>query len=94
MTRPKPVDDLVGRLVAPVGGSARAKVIAAFASVLALEGADLGAVGAMAGPLQHALGITKTELGLLLSASLGIGALATILWRMDRIRGRCPDPGE
>jgi hypothetical protein len=48
-------------------GRERAKAIVAFACVLGLDGADKAAVGAIAGPLQQALRIGKTDLGLLLT---------------------------
>jgi predicted MFS family arabinose efflux permease len=49
-----------------------------LAGVLALEGADLGTVGAVAGPLERSLGLTHAQLGLLASAGTLLGALATI----------------
>ena len=70
----RPLDHLIDT----VGGKTRAKVIVTLAAVFALDGADLGAIGAMAVPMQHDLHIDKAELGLLLTASLGVGALATL----------------
>jgi len=70
-----------------LGGRERVKVVAALASVMALDGADKGAVGAMAVSLQHAFGVGKTEIGLLLTVSLGMGAIATLPfgWLVDRV---------
>lgn len=78
---------LVGRLVDRVGGRPRLLVVAALASVLGLDGADKGAIGAMAGPLQNALGLSRTDTGLLLTTSLAFGALTTLAfgWLVDRV---------
>ncbi len=74
--------------VGQLGGPASARVVAVFAAVYALDSADKGAVGAMAMQLQHHLGITKTELGLLLTAPALTGAVGTIPfgWLVDRTR--------
>lgn len=61
-----------------VGGPARRRVVVLFASVLALESADLGAIGAVAPQLEHAFRIHHAQLGLLASASLIVAAIATI----------------
>ena len=77
-----------GQVVQRVGGPARARVIGAFAAVLALSGADSATIGAAAPQLERALHIGNTELGLLSSASLLVGALFVIPVGMavDRIR--------
>jgi len=67
-----------GQVVQRVGGPARARVIVAFGSVLALSGADTATIGAVAPQLERALHIGNTELGLLSSASLLVGALFVI----------------
>ena len=67
-----------GEVVRRVGGTARARVIFIFGLVLALNGADLATVGAIAQPLQKSLKISVTEIGLLSSASLLVGAIVTI----------------
>ncbi len=67
-----------GEVVRRVGGTARARVIVIFGLVLALNGADLATVGAIAQPLQKSLGISVTEIGLLSAASLLVGAIVTI----------------
>jgi predicted MFS family arabinose efflux permease len=51
-----------------------------LASVLALDSADMGAVGAMAIPLQEALHIGKAELGLILTLSSASSAVTTLLF--------------
>jgi MFS family permease len=60
------------------GRGARRSVVLLLGGVLALEGADLGTVGAVAGPLERSLGLTHAQLGLLASAGTLVGALATI----------------
>jgi len=67
-----------GEVVRRVGGTARARVIVIFGLVLALNGADLATVGAIAQPLQKSLKISVTEIGLLSAASLLVGAIVTI----------------
>ena len=67
-----------GEVVRRVGGAARARVIVIFGLVLALNGADTATVGAIAAPLQKALGIGVAKIGLLTSVSLLVGAVATI----------------
>jgi MFS family permease len=67
-----------GRVVHAVGGPARARVIALFGAVLALNGADAGTVGAVAPQLEHALRIGNTKIGLLSSVALLVGALFVV----------------
>jgi len=67
-----------GEVVKRVGGPARARVIVIFALVLALNGADTSTVGAVAPQLQSSLHIGTTEIGLLSSVSLLVGAVFTI----------------
>ncbi|HWD66268.1 MAG TPA: MFS transporter [Solirubrobacteraceae bacterium] len=67
-----------GQVVKRVGGPARARVIMLFAAVLALSGADSATVGAMAPQLEKALNIGPTEIGLLSSVTLLVGAIFTI----------------
>ena len=61
-----------------VGGAARARVIVLFAVVLALNGADASTVGAIAPQLESSLHISNTDLGLLSSVTLLVGAVFTI----------------
>jgi MFS family permease len=67
-----------GEVVRRVGGPARARVITLFAAVLALNGADASTVGAIAPQLESGLHINNTDLGLLSSVSLLVGAVFTI----------------
>lgn len=76
------------RVNAAVGGARRMRVVTVFGAVLALEAADTAAVGAAGPQLQHALGIGKTDLGLLLAVTAIVGAVATVPAGMlvDRVR--------
>ncbi len=67
-----------GEVVKRVGGPARARVITLFALVLALNGADASTIGAIAPQLESGLHINNTDLGLLSSVSLVVGAVFTI----------------
>ena len=67
-----------GEVVRRVGGAARARVIVLFGLVLALNGADMATIGAIAPQLKSALGISTFQIGLLSTVSLLVGALATI----------------
>jgi MFS family permease len=67
-----------GEVVRRVGGPARARVITLFAIVLALNGADAATVGAIAPQLESGLHINNTDIGLLSSVSLLVGAAFTI----------------
>jgi predicted MFS family arabinose efflux permease len=49
-----------------------------LAAVLGLSGADVATVGASATELRHALGISDTQVGLLVASTLLVGALATL----------------
>jgi MFS family permease len=53
-------------------------VITLFGAVLALNGADVSTVGAVAPQLEHSLHIGNADIGLLASVSLLVGALFTI----------------
>jgi MFS family permease len=69
---------LRGEVVRRVGGPARARVVLLFGAVLALNGADISTVGAIAPQLEHALHIGNAKIGLLSSVSLLVAAVATI----------------
>lgn len=71
-------DAIRGEVVTHAGGPARARVVTLFALVLALNGADASTVGAIAPQLESGLHIDNTEIGLLSSVSLLVGAIATI----------------
>jgi len=64
--------------VTAVGGPARARVIFLFGGVLALASADTSTIGAVAPQLESQLHIGNTEVGLLSSVTLLIGAAAVI----------------
>ncbi|MDG4801435.1 MFS transporter [Micromonospora sp. WMMD980] len=74
-----------------LGGPHRVRVVALLAAVLALNSADTGTVGAAAAQIEADLGINHAQLGLLATASSGVGALATVPLgvladRVDRTR--------
>jgi MFS family permease len=64
--------------VTAVGGPARARVIFLFGGVLALASADASTIGAVAPQLESALHIGNTEIGLLSSVTLLVGAVAVL----------------
>jgi predicted MFS family arabinose efflux permease len=66
------------RAIDMVGGRARLKVIILLACILGLDSADKVTIGAIGGQLEQALHIGNIEIGLLVTASTGIGALATL----------------
>jgi predicted MFS family arabinose efflux permease len=76
------------RVTTILGGARRARVIVVLAAVLGLSGADVATVGASATELRHSLGISDTQIGLLVATTLLVGALATIPFGMlaDRVR--------
>ena len=61
-----------------VGGAARLRVIVLLASVLALDSADKATIGATAVQLEQQLRINNTQIGLLVTVSTGVGAIATL----------------
>jgi predicted MFS family arabinose efflux permease len=74
-----------------VGGPARLRVVAVLASVLALNTADTGTLGAVAVQLERDLRISHAQLGLLASVSAAIGAVAclpvgVLADRVNRVR--------
>lgn len=66
------------RVVAGAGGRRELSVIVVLAAVLGLDGADTGTVSATASNLITVFGINQTEVGLLASASMLVGAAATV----------------
>ncbi|MGH3496248.1 MAG: MFS transporter [Nocardioidaceae bacterium] len=80
--------DVTERFEHAVGGPARLRVIVLLASVLGLSSADAATVGAVAAPLETSLHIGNTQLGLLVTMSTAIGAVATIPLgvAVDRVR--------
>lgn len=69
---------LVDRLTEQVGGAARRRAVLLLASVLALDSADKGAIGALAVELERSLHIGNARLGLLVTVSSLVGAVATV----------------
>jgi len=59
-------------------GPARLRVVILLASVLALDSADKATIGATAVQPEQALHIGNTQVGLLVTVSTGVGALATL----------------
>ncbi|TWH70155.1 MFS transporter [Micromonospora olivasterospora] len=60
------------------GGPELRRVVLLLGAVLALNGADVGTVGAAAVQLEADLGISHAQLGLLATASSGVGVLACV----------------
>src|SRR5947199_1514022 len=71
-----------------VGGQERTRVVLLLASVLALSSADASTVGASATALRSGLHITNTDVGLLVSVTSLVGAVASIPFGIlaDRVR--------
>jgi MFS family permease len=61
-----------------VGGRARRKAIVLLAAVLALSGADVGAISALAPQLESAFRVGNAGIGLLVTVSTLVGAIATM----------------
>jgi predicted MFS family arabinose efflux permease len=66
------------RLARLLGGEERTRVILVLAAVLGLSGADAATVGASATALRSGLHINNTDIGLLVSVSSLVGAIATL----------------
>ena len=71
-----------------LGGEERARVIVILACVLGLAGADAATVGASATQLRHSLHISNTDIGLLVTVTSLVGAIATLPFGVlaDRVR--------
>lgn len=71
-----------------VGGPARVRAVVLLACVLALAGADAATVGAAAVPLRRALGISNTDIGLLVAVTSLVGAVFSLPFGVlaDRLR--------
>ncbi len=61
-----------------LGGPERARAIAVLAAVGGLASADAATVGASAAQLRHALDISNTDIGLLVTLSATVGAVAAV----------------
>ena len=71
-----------------LGGQERTRVILALAAILALSSADAATVGAAASPLRSALHISNTDIGLLVTVSSLVAAVASLPFGVmaDRLR--------
>jgi hypothetical protein len=65
-------------LTEALGGPERTRVIILLAAVLALSSADASTVGASATQLRHALHISNTDVGLLVSVTSLVAAVASL----------------
>lgn len=66
------------RLTDQLGGPARRRVIILLACVLGLDSADKGTVAALALQLEHGLHIGNAQVGLMVTVSSLVGAVATV----------------
>jgi MFS family permease len=75
-------------LTRTLGGAERTRVIVLLSAVLALSSADAATVGAAAMPLRRALGIGNTDIGLLVTVTSLVAALASLPFGVlaDRVR--------
>lgn len=76
------------RLTSALGGAARTRVILVLACVLGLSSADVATVGASATELRQALGISNTDIGLLVTVTSLVAAAASLPFGVlaDRMR--------
>jgi MFS family permease len=76
------------RFVTTLGGTDRARVIVVLAAVGALASADAATVGVSASQLRQSLRIGNTDIGLLVTLSSVVGAIASIPFGVlaDRVR--------
>jgi MFS family permease len=77
-----------GRLETSLGGAERTRVVVVLAAVLALNGADFATVGASATELRHGLHISNTDIGLLVTVTSLVAAVATMPFGVlaDRVK--------
>jgi MFS family permease len=75
-------------LTKALGGEARTRVIVTLAAVLGLSSADASTVGASATQLRHALHIGNTDIGLLVTVTSLVAAIASLPFGVlaDRVR--------
>ena len=71
-----------------MGGAEQSRVILVLACILGLAGADTATVGASATELRHGLHISNTDIGLLVTVTSLVAALATLPFGVlaDRVR--------
>src|SRR6476620_10997123 len=76
------------RLTVALGGAERTRIILLLASVLTLSSADATTVGAAALPLRDSLHIGNTDIGLLVTVTALVGAIASLPFGVlaDRVR--------
>ncbi len=76
------------RLQTTLGGTERTRVVLVLAAVLGLSGADTATVGASATELRAGLGISNTDIGLLVAVTSLVSAVATLPFGVlaDRVR--------
>jgi MFS family permease len=79
---------LASHIEVRLGGATRARVVVVLACVLGLSGADFATVGASATELRSGLGITNTDIGLLVAVTSLVAAVATMPFGVlaDRVR--------
>src|SRR3954452_21371786 len=79
---------LAAHIEVRLGGATRARVVIVLACVLGLSGADFATVGASATELRSGLGITNTDIGLLVAVTSLVAAVATMPFGVlaDRVR--------
>src|SRR5690242_2376542 len=79
---------LASHIEVRLGGATRARVVVVLACVLGLSGADFATVGASATELRSGLGITNTDIGLLVAVTSLVAAIATMPFGVlaDRVR--------
>jgi MFS family permease len=77
-----------GRLETHLGGAERTRIVVVLACVLALNGADFATVGASTTELRHGLHISNTDIGLLVTVTSLVAAVATLPFGVlaDRVR--------
>src|SRR5437763_14378557 len=75
-------------LTETLGGAERTRVVVLLAAVLALSSADASTVGASATHLRHDLHISNTDIGLLVSVTSIVAAIASLPFGVlaDRVR--------
>jgi predicted MFS family arabinose efflux permease len=75
-------------LTETIGGAERTRVVVLLAAVLALSSADASTVGASATHLRHDLHISNTDVGLLVSVTSLVAAIASLPFGVlaDRVR--------
>jgi len=82
------LDSALASLTRHLGGADRARMIVLLACVLAMNGADTATVGAAATELRKSLNIDNTDIGLLVSVTSLVAAVATLPFGVlaDRVR--------